>query len=117
MKYIICQKSDLKPGGKKLVTVENKSVVIVCTNEGQYYAVRNVCPHQGAELGLGNVSGTLVTSQVGEYIYGRDNEIIRCPWHGFEFEVKTGCSLHDKERLRVKTYDVEVEDDNIVIKM
>ena len=40
----------------------------------------------------------------GEYARGTDGEIIRCPWHGWEFDVRTGRSWFDPERTRVRSY-------------
>ena len=39
----------------------------------------------------------------------RDGEIVRCPWHGWEFDITTGRSVYNPHRLRVKIYDVAVE--------
>jgi nitrite reductase/ring-hydroxylating ferredoxin subunit len=117
MRYTICKRTELSPGNKKIVDINKKSIVVICTNDNEYYAVRNICPHQGAELGLGNVGGTILAGKVGEHNYARHNEIIRCPWHGFEFDCKTGCTVHDQGDLRIKTYDVVIESDHIVVHM
>ena len=45
----------------------------------------------------------------GEYRYSRRGEIIRCPWHGWEFDIRTGTSWCDPQRLRVRQYEVAVE--------
>jgi len=48
-------------------------------------------------------------SQPGEYIWGREGEILRCPWHGWEFDLITGRSIFNPHKMRVKTYEVTVE--------
>lgn len=48
-------------------------------------------------------------SKPGEYIWARDGEILRCPWHGWEFDITTGRSIFNPHRTRVKAYDVTVE--------
>jgi 3-phenylpropionate/trans-cinnamate dioxygenase ferredoxin subunit len=45
----------------------------------------------------------------GEYTYTRRGEILRCPWHGWEFDVKTGQSWFDPVQTRVRAYPVTVE--------
>jgi 3-phenylpropionate/trans-cinnamate dioxygenase ferredoxin subunit len=50
-------------------------------------------------------------SKPGEYIWAREGEIIRCPWHGWEFDLTTGRSIFNPHRTRVKTYNVTVEPD------
>lgn len=115
MKYPVGKINELSPGSKKVVHVDNKSIVLICSQENQFYAVRNACPHQGAELACGSVSGTMVPSEVGHYVYGKENQIIRCPWHGFEYDITTGCAVHDEADAKVKNYEVIVEDDTILI--
>ena len=39
----------------------------------------------------------------------REGEILRCPWHGWEFDITTGRSIVNSHRTRVKTYEVTVE--------
>ena len=53
--------------------------------------------------------GNNARGQPYEYVYGRENEIIKCPWHGWEFEIATGRSIFNPHKVRVKTYEVTVE--------
>ena len=66
--------------------------------DGAYFALRNRCPHQGGPLCLGRLSGMLTSPRPGEYEYQRDGEILRCPWHGWEFDLRTGQSWIDPVR-------------------
>ena len=45
----------------------------------------------------------------GEYVWARDGEILRCPWHGWEFDITTGRSVFNPHAVRVKMYEVTVE--------
>jgi 3-phenylpropionate/trans-cinnamate dioxygenase ferredoxin subunit len=54
------------------------------------------------------LSGWIVPGAPGEYLYERRGEILRCPWHGWEFDVRTGQSFFDPARTRVRTYPVEL---------
>lgn len=117
MKHIVGKINEFKPGDKKIVSVENKSIVVICTGEHTFHAIKNQCPHQGAELGKGIVTGTTKGSQVGEVIFDRENEIIRCPWHGFEYDAITGCSMYQNDKTKIKTYNVEKENENIVLEL
>jgi 3-phenylpropionate/trans-cinnamate dioxygenase ferredoxin subunit len=69
----------------------------------------NRCPHQGGSLCEGIVTGLLQSSMPGEYIYSREGEIVRCPWHGWEFDIRTGQSYCDPEKIRSKSYAVTAE--------
>jgi nitrite reductase/ring-hydroxylating ferredoxin subunit len=73
----------------------------------------NVCPHELAPVCLGRLGGTTLPSAPGEWIWGREGEILACPWHGWEFDLLTGACLTDRRRLR--SYEVIVEDDQIII--
>ena len=107
-RYVICKATDMQPGERKIVQVGGRSIGVFNAN-GTYYALRNSCPHQGAPLCTGRVTGTTLPSQPGQYRYGREGEILACPWHGWEFDVTTGKSLFDPKKCLVKMYDVAVE--------
>ena len=55
------------------------------------------------------MSGWVYSSAPGEYDYSRRGEIVRCPWHGWEFDIRTGQSYFDPARVRVRRYEVTVE--------
>ncbi|MBW7456589.1 Rieske 2Fe-2S domain-containing protein, partial [Paenibacillus sepulcri] len=66
---------------------------------------------QGAPLCAGKVTGMTLPSEPGQYLYGREGEILRCPWHGWEFDIQNGKSIFDPHKCLVKTYQVAVEAD------
>ncbi len=88
--------------------VEGRSIGVFNVH-GAFYGLRNSCPHQAAPLCLGSVQGMLLPGKPGEYTWARDGEILRCPWHGWEFDIKTGRSIFNPHRMRVKAYDVTIE--------
>jgi len=89
------------------VTLEGRSIGVFNVG-GEFFALRNVCPHQGGPLCQGVLSGFVVPGAPGEYRYLRRGEILRCPWHGWEFDIRTGQSYFDPARTRVRTYPVEL---------
>jgi nitrite reductase (NADH) small subunit len=78
-------------------------------------AWRNVCPHMAAPVCRGTVAGTLLPSAVYEYEYGRDGEILQCPWHGWEFDLRTGRHLVESSRAHLRQYPVEVDGDDVYV--
>ena len=72
--------------------------------DGEYFALRNRCPHQGGPLCEGLQFAPLRSTGPGDYVRGSAGEVIRCPWHGWEFSVRTGRSWFDPERTRVRSY-------------
>ena len=112
-RYIVGKVSELPPGERKIVEVQGRSIGVFNVH-GTYYALRNSCPHQGAPLCLGAITGMAMPSKPGEYVWTREGEILRCPWHGWEFDVTSGRSVCNPHRTRVKTYEVTVEEDESV---
>ena len=104
---------NLQPGERKIIDVNGRSIGIFNV-DGEYFAMHNRCPHMGGQLCAGPVTGTTLETDKTEFIYGRHNEIIRCGWHGWEFEIKTGICTVDK-RMRAKVYKVTVEDGSLVL--
>lgn len=117
MKQVVCKDEDLKHGEMRAFTFERKSILIARSRSGEYYALRNVCPHKGPALSLGSIDVSCTSTQPGEYLLESDREVIKCPWHSWEFDMKTGCSLFDPENVRVKTYHVTVEDGTVFIQL
>lgn len=93
-KYVVAKKDEVTEGKCKIVKVKNVEYGLYKVN-GQYYAWKNACPHYGAPVCKGMITGTRLPSLVYEYKYGRENEIVRCPWHGWEFDLVTGEHLVD----------------------
>ena len=81
--------------------------------DGSLHGVRNRCPHHGGPLCLGTVRER-VTGSPGRYeLEGR--RVLRCPWHGWEFDLETGVCL-DEPSLRAAVYDVRVEGGRVHIR-
>ncbi len=112
-RHAIAGIEDIPPGGRKIVKIEGREVGVFNLG-GTFYALKNVCPHQGARVCLGKVSGTTLPSRVHEYDYGLVGQILRCPWHGWEYDVTTGRSVFDPN-VKVVTYPVAVEDGQIFV--
>src|SRR5262249_5419490 len=106
--YVVATTTEVPPGGRKIVEVAGRSIGIFNVG-GEFFALRNRCPHQGGPLCEGGLSGLLEASAPGEGRYRRPGEILRCPWHGWEFDVRTGQSWFDPERTRARHYPVSVE--------
>ena len=107
-KHVIGTVDEIPPGTHKIVEVAGRSIGVYNIN-GDYFALRNTCPHQGGPLCEGRVTGFIMARVPGEYSYTRRGEIVRCPWHGWEFDIKTGQSWFDPVQTRVRAYPVSVE--------
>jgi nitrite reductase/ring-hydroxylating ferredoxin subunit len=119
-RVVVCPAQEIPPGGRRIVTpFRGRAGIGVFNVNGTYYALRNLCPHKRGPLCTGRVSGRVVagappSSAAPELAVERDGEIIRCPWHLWEFEIATGRCLVDP-RARVKTYPVAIEEGQVVV--
>lgn len=113
-RHRVASLSELPAGGNVLVTVNGLEIGLYRIGD-EIRAWRNVCPHQGASVCRGTVSGTNLTAGVYEYHYGRAGEILQCPWHGWEFDLLTGHHLVHRSTARLRGYPVELDGDDIYV--
>lgn len=107
-KHVVATVDEVPPGDRKIVKVAGRSVGVFNVG-GEFFALRNQCPHEGGPLCEGYLSGLLLSEEPGKYEYSRKGEILRCPWHSWEFDVRTGQSWFDPTKTRVKSYQAAVE--------
>lgn len=108
----------LDPGDRRLVDVSGTPVVVFNV-DGEYYALENVCAHQGGPLSEGKQQGALVAEYPGpgERVRERfspDRPVVACPWHGFEYDLETGTHIGDPT-VSVDTFEVVEEDGELFV--
>ena len=114
--HVVARREEIPPGGRKLVVVEGREIGLFDV-EGRLYAVRNRCPDQGGPVCRGGLferfdAEVLPNGRVREFVTDR-GYILACPWHGWEYDIRTGVCLWDP-RYRVATYPVRVDEDGNV---
>ena len=114
-KYVVATVDEIAPGQRKVVEIANRSIGVFNV-KGNYYAIRNLCPHGGGPMCEGVTSGLVRSDRPGNYDYIMRGEIIRCPWHGWEFDIRTGQSYCDPKRFRARAYPVNVEPGTNLVK-
>ena len=107
-KYVVGTVDEIPPGERKLVQIAGRTIGVFNV-QGEFVALLNRCPHQGGPLCEGHTLGFLRSDGPGQYHYTRPGEVLRCPWHGWEFDLRTGQSWFDPAWGRVRTYEVAVE--------
>jgi 3-phenylpropionate/trans-cinnamate dioxygenase ferredoxin subunit len=106
----VARTADIPPGTNKVVTVRGREIVIFNVG-GEFFAFLNRCPHEGAKLCHGVLVGLTESDSPGSYSFQRKGEMLRCPWHGWEFDIRTGKSWFDPERIKLRGFPVWVGDD------
>jgi nitrite reductase/ring-hydroxylating ferredoxin subunit len=107
-KYVVAPAPPSCPGGRPPLGVGGRQI-IVCNLAGEFFAVSDRCPHQGGPLSKGIVTGFVESQEPGEYRHSRRGEVIRCPWHSWEYDIRTGKSWCDPRRIQVRNFKVDVE--------
>ena len=104
--------ADLERDGHVVARVGGREVGVVAV-AGELRGVRNRCPHHGGPLCLGAVQPRVT----GARRYETAGEVVlRCPWHGWEFELETGVCLDDPA-LRVAVYPAKAEGGRVFVEL
>jgi nitrite reductase (NADH) small subunit len=111
----VCAASEI-PVGERRIVEDGKVSIGVFNIRGKFHAVRNYCPHQGAPLCVGKVYPTYRPSDPQEFEPTLEDRVLRCPWHGWEFDIVSGKGLFDR-KTRVATYEVRVDEEGNVVVM
>jgi len=105
---------DFADGKITIREVEGRSVGIF--REGDAFsAMLNVCPHRAAPVCQGLLGGTMLPSKPGEYVYGLEGQVLRCPWLGWEFDVRSGESIGPVDKRNLTMYEIAVEDGDVFV--
>ena len=86
----VAKAADVPPGEGRVVQAGTRSLALFNV-DGAYHAIDNECPHRGGPLGEGELEGCLLT----------------CPWHAWQFDVRTGESVTDDSKVAVYACKVE----------
>lgn len=96
--YTVGSTDEVSEGTPLVADVDGEEIAVFY-EDGEYFAVNNVCPHQGGPLGDGKV----------------ENQCVYCPWHGWEFDIESGDHAHSDHS--VETYPVTVEGEEIHVEL
>ena len=96
----IAETKELAPGTGKVVAAEGHSLALFNV-AGTFYAIDNTCTHRGGPLGEGELAG----------------EVVTCPWHGAQFNVKTGEVLPPPAPTGVRGYPVKVQGNDVLVEL
>ncbi len=114
-RQVVAKPSDIAPGTCKIVTAGGREIGIFNLG-GRYFALANRCPHEGGPLCRGKIVPLVASDGPGHYRLERHNEFLRCPWHGWEFDVRTGQSWCDPKSVRARQFQVTVEPGEALVK-
>jgi 3-phenylpropionate/trans-cinnamate dioxygenase ferredoxin subunit len=105
-KYVITKAADIPVGSRQCVTVAGRDIVVFNV-DGEYFGLADKCPHRGARLSAGMLVGRIESGGYGDYHLKSRGTTVRCPWHGWEYDLKTGRSFCDPNHVRARGYEIE----------
>lgn len=115
--HVVGPLSDFPLGSHKIVKVNNIEIGIFNV-DGTLHALPNACPHQYGPLAKGTIGGEMsCNAKTGwKYQWGRDGEILTCPWHGLEFDIRTGRCLAPA-KYSVRVFPIRVVDGEVRLQL
>jgi nitrite reductase/ring-hydroxylating ferredoxin subunit len=122
--HIVAEAGEIDNGEHLLVQLEGRFIGVY-NIDGEYYAYTDWCPHQSGPICEGELKGTTEISfdrDTLEYEsdsirkWVKEGEILRCPWHAWEFDILSGEAIHD-DAIRLISHDVFEEDGEIVVSL
>lgn len=106
--HVVSHVDDLPPGARRVVEVNGRAIVVFNV-DGEFFALLNRCPHQGAGLCGGLLTVAVTSTEPGVYDYDATRSVVRCPWHSWEFDVRTGKSWCEPNRIKVRSFKTDVQ--------
>lgn len=83
----------------------------------QMFAFADRCPHHGAPMCFATVSGTMQPSAPNEFHYDLDGLVVKCPWHAYEFDVRTGQAMGGIIRSRLMIFQTSIRDGDVFVRL
>jgi nitrite reductase/ring-hydroxylating ferredoxin subunit len=114
-RQVVARALDVAPGHCKIFNVAGREIGVFNVG-GEYFALANRCPHEGGPLCQGRIIALVQSDGPGTYRLERDREFLRCPWHGWEFDIRTGQSWCDPKSTRARQFQVTVEPGEKLVK-
>lgn len=114
-RQVVARALDVAPGHCKIFSVAGREIGVFNVG-GEYFALANRCPHEGGPLCQGRIIALVQSDGPGTYRLEREQEFVRCPWHGWEFDIRTGQSWCDPKSTRARQFQVTVEPGEKLVK-
>lgn len=116
--HVVCDADELEAGERLIVQLEGREIGVF-NIDGEYHAYTNWCAHQGGPMCEGSLDGTTEASFDRDTLemdleWTKEGQVLRCPWHAWEFDVVSGECLHT-DQYRLVDHEVRVEDGELVV--
>src|SRR5262252_812152 len=118
VEQFVSRDSEFEDGERRIVFIGDQEIGVF-KEGGRYYAYSNVCLHQGGPacegLIIAKVEERIMPDKTSRGLYFSDSEMhFVCPWHGYEYDLKTGEFVGDR-RLKLRKYEVVQKGDDVYV--
>ena len=115
--WFVAKTSEFADGERRIVTA-GKREIGVFRKDDTYYAYSNVCLHQGGPACEGIMTNNVVDVFAADrthqgQIFGNEMHFV-CPWHGYEYDLKTGECIGDRKQ-KLRKFDVVKRGEDIYL--
>ncbi len=115
---LIGKLAEFKDGDRRIVFVGGTEVGVF-RHDGEFYAYSNYCLHQGGPacegLIIAKVEEKIAEDRTSKGLFFSETEVnFVCPWHGYEYDIKTGECIADR-RLKLRKYHVVQKGDDVYV--
>jgi nitrite reductase/ring-hydroxylating ferredoxin subunit len=114
-RHVVATVGEIAPGSSKLVEVAGREIGVFNLG-GAFFALLSKCPHEGASLCKGKIVHRVESDEPGRYRMIEGSEMIRCPWHGWQYDIRTGQSWCDPDNIALRRYAVSVERGDAILR-
>jgi nitrite reductase/ring-hydroxylating ferredoxin subunit len=110
--------SEFKDGDRRTIIAGDKEIGVF-KDKGKYYAYSNYCLHQGGPacegMTMPKVEERIMPDKTSRGLYFSDTEMhFVCPWHGYEYDMKTGECVSNR-KLKLRRYEVVEKGDDLFV--
>lgn len=112
LRHLAARADEIPLGGRKLLVIAGMEIGLFRLTDGSYRAYLDYCPHAGAPLCNGEILIEPNSAEAGSETGARP--ILRCPWHGWEFDLATGSHVRLRS-CRLDAYPVECQGDMVFV--
>lgn len=118
--HVVAEADEVDEGGRLVIELEGREVGIFKL-DGELHAYTSWCAHQSGPICEGIIGGTVEATfdrntQTTTRRWTREGHLIRCPWHGWEYDLKSGECLSNPD-VRLPKHDIRVENNQVIVSL
>ncbi|TQL55947.1 Rieske (2Fe-2S) protein [Subtercola boreus] len=107
-RFVVGRVDDFPADGRLLVEINGREIGIFKVKH-EFFAMLNRCPHLGGPLAKGQIVNEITSTGPGNVSLDPSATIVTCPWHNWEFDIRSGQSYWDPHNLHARPFAIAIE--------